>query len=238
MIFEKKFSMDVIPRKTSLMPGEEFEASIIIKPEEKFKIIRLTGTLEGTQKLIWYSTHVHATKQGTITYRVRHIDKIRIFRERKIMVEDLEVNPFREYEYTFSVTLPENIPPSFTGDRVINVYQFTVKAEIKWALDKKITRVISVHQRPEETSLVNTTKSLDGMRVTIKMPSIARAGEELQGELIINVREEEYFDGVRIDLLRHEKVINRREESKRKIMKHRFKTVSYTHLTLPTTERV
>jgi len=222
MVFDKKFSLLVVPKTQVLRPGETFEAEIIIKPEERFRIHRLKALFEGKHEVIWYSTHVHATTHGSYTITSKHVDKTTIIKYRKILAEDIDVTPFMEYKYNFGVTLPENALPTFRGIRIRNIYVFRVKAEIKWARDKEVKEQIIVLQNPEESETSDLVSPIDDMIVTLRVPTIIYSGEEFKGELIVRTRREKNYAGIRIDIIRIEKALKRRQQSKRRILFHRI----------------
>ncbi len=222
MVFDKKFSLSLTPSKEEVYPGDFLEADIIIRPEEKFHIIRLTACLENVHEVIWYSVQAHVMQFNAYTVSSSQRERIPIIHIKETLVEHLEVEPGREYKYSFRAKIPDDAIPTFTGNRIRTTYYLKVKAEIKWGLDREEKKEIIVLQKPEPGDIVEYKTALDKLNITLKVRSTVLSGGILEGEMVILPTEDKEYLGIRADIIRVEDIFKYNQREERKIVSEKI----------------
>jgi len=223
MVFDKKFRLVVTTKEEKLFPGDILEAYILLKPEEKFQIIRLTASLENIHEIIWYSTRAHVMQYNASTITVSQKEKIPIVNVRKIMAENLEVIPGEEYKFSFKARIPSDAIPSFIGERIQTFYYIKVKVEIKWGIDREEIKEIIILQKPEKSEIIDYFAELDSLVLGTKIKNVLFSGEEVEGSLVVMSKKDKEYLGIRVDIVRVEDIVKHNQKVERKIFSKRIK---------------
>ena len=169
----------------SIMPGETLKAKIRILAKAELKITNIKAHFEG------FETISYSDDEYEEDTRAKSTRSDYSFQHEQELSGELLLEHGDSQEFEFQVTLPDHLPPTFSGVALKNRYHLKVHVDVPWGVDLRESQEIFVlpaaPARCEPTSLQQNDVRFSAQLV-LKNP-VLKPGVDLEYELVLTPRE-------------------------------------------------